>query len=236
VGGRIERGFRWRFRELLALVRPRRLDFGVELLVGRARDRSARQGIPIARAFAELYEFTRARVERRLRVTGECGLVHPTWDRFTTVAPRLLCDLSLAGLARWLRAAGYEAGWSKAAANEFLGDAPTPYRVLLTSDSRVLERRAVHGEERTVLWVPSALTSREQLRMVLRDLGLGPREPRCMACGGALDPVAKQDVAIRIPPRTALWLDEYTLCRACGHLYWRGTHWKRISETLAAIA
>ena len=40
--GRIEEGFRRRFRELLARVRPRRLEFGVELLIGRARERAQR--------------------------------------------------------------------------------------------------------------------------------------------------------------------------------------------------
>jgi uncharacterized protein with PIN domain len=51
-----------------------------------------------------------------------------------------------------------------------------------------------------------------------------------------LEPVAKADVAGRIPPRTALWLDEYTVCRSCQRLYWRGTHWSRIAKTLAASA
>ena len=236
MGGRIEQGFRRRFRDLLFLVRPRRLDFGVDLLVGRARELSRRRGIPIAYALAEVYEFTRVRVERRLRITGSCSVVHPSWDRFTTTVPRFHSDLSLAGLARWLRAAGYEASWSSTAAADFLGSEPSRERVLLTSDGDVLERRVAQDEGRTVLWVPSALTPREQLPMVLRDLGLARREPRCMACGGELDPVAKQDVATRIPPRTALWLDDYTLCRACGHLYWRGTHWNRISKALAAIA
>jgi uncharacterized protein with PIN domain len=236
VVGRIERGFRFRFRELLALVRPRRLDFGVDLLIGRGLELSRRRGIPIAHGLAEVYEFTRVRVERRLRVTGACALVHPTWDRFTRSVPRFLSELSLAGLARWLRAAGYDAAWSITAAADYLDGEPSPDRVLLTSDCRVLERRAAHEEGRTVLWIPSALSPREQLPMVLRDLGLARREPRCMACGGALDPVAKGEVAARIPPRTALWLDDYTVCRACGHLYWRGTHWDRISKTLAAIA
>lgn len=236
VSGRIERGFRWRFRELLALVRPRRLDFGVELLVRRAQARRVDERVPLARAFADVYEFTRVRVERRLRVTGACSVVRPPWERFKDVVPRFLCDSSLGGLARWLRAAGYEAACSKAAAGEFFAGESRPDGVLLTTDGEVLERRAAHDPGRTVLWLPSTLTPRELLPIVVRDLGLQSREPRCMACGGVLDPVSKSDVAARIPPRTARWLDEYTLCRACHQLYWRGTHWDRISKTLAAIA
>jgi uncharacterized protein with PIN domain len=36
----------------------------------------------------------------------------------------------------------------------------------------------------------------------------------------------------RIPPRTALWKDEYFVCAECDRLFWRGTHWERIERTL----
>jgi uncharacterized protein with PIN domain len=72
--------------------------------------------------------------------------------------------------------------------------------------------------------------------MVLRDLGLDLREPRCMACGGALVPTPKDVVAPRIPPRTARWKDEYFVCAGCDRLFWQGTHWERIERTLRAAA
>jgi uncharacterized protein with PIN domain len=53
-----------------------------------------------------------------------------------------------------------------------------------------------------------------------------------MACGGALEAVAKDTVRERIPPRTAAWKDEYFLCAACGRLFWKGTHWERIERRL----
>src|SRR5262245_13601782 len=97
--GRLEQGFRQRFRQLLALVEPRRLEFGVELLMGRARERSRRDGRPLAFALAELYEFTRRRVVRRVEVTGACSLVQPPWRRFTEDRPpRFVGDSSLGGL------------------------------------------------------------------------------------------------------------------------------------------
>ena len=72
--------------------------------------------------------------------------------------------------------------------------------------------------------------------MVMRDLGLERRESRCMACGGALVPKAKEDVFPRIPPRTAKWLDEYFVCAGCDRLFWEGTHWERIVKTLEEVA
>jgi uncharacterized protein len=236
VGGRIEHGFRGRLHDLLALVQPRRLEFGVDLLVGRAKAAASRQGIPLVRAFAELYEFTRVRVERRLRLTGACSTVSPSWDRFRAVPPRFLCDASLGGLARWLRASGYEAETATLAPRALYERARAGARVLLTSDSRLLEGRASVRADLTILWIPVSLPLEEQLRLTLRDLGLALREPRCMECGGELLSVAKDEVAARIPPRTALWRDDFALCAGCDHLYWRGTHWERIARTLAASA
>jgi uncharacterized protein with PIN domain len=169
-------------------------------------------------------------------LTGACSLVSPTWDRFRATAPRFLCDASLGGLARWLHASGYEAEVATLLPRALSERARASGRVLLTSDSQGLDQSAAVHPELTVLWIPVGLDPREQLRMVLRDLGLALREPRCMVCGGALVPVAKDDVAARIPPRTARWLDDYWLCASCDHLYWRGTHWDRIAQALAASA
>jgi uncharacterized protein with PIN domain len=232
---RLEAGFRHRFRDLLALVQPRRLEFGVDLLMGRGRDTAEREDVSLAVGLAHVYEFTRVRVKRRVDLTGACSVVHPPWARFSAAKPpRFLCDASLGGLARWLRAAGYEArdATGPEVAAPAVGD---PGLVRLTTDGALLDHPH-HDTEGLLLWLPSALTMREQLAMVLRDLGLRPREARCMACGGALRPARKEDVQSRIPPRTALWKDEYFLCAACDRLFWQGTHWERIAGAVAAAA
>jgi len=152
-------------------------------------------------------------------------------------APRLLCDGGLGALARWLRAAGYQADWRQGVGGDALvAEAERASAVLLTTDRRVLERRSVREGRPRALLVPSSLRRLEQLAHVLHGLGLGLREPRCMACGGALMRVDKDAVRARIPPRTAVWQDEYYLCRGCGQLFWRGTHWDRIRARLEAAA
>jgi hypothetical protein len=75
----------------------------------------------------------------------------------------------------------------------------------------------------------------DQLAMVLRDLALPLRDPRCMACGGTLAAVTKDSVRERIPPRTARWKDDYFVCDGCGQLFWQGTHWERIAARLRAL-
>lgn len=234
---RLEMGFRRRFRDLLALVRPRRLEFGVELLMGRAAERSAREGVPLAKSLLDLHLFTQRRVARRLEVTGACTLAEAPWARFKEVAPRFLCDHSLGGLARWLRAAGYEATDPGMLAGEpLVGEAAAKGLVLLTSVAPLLDLRLVRDGRVMVLWVPTGLPPTDQLALVRADLGLSLRTPRCMACGGALLSAAKHEVKERIPPRTARWKDEYWVCGTCARLFWQGTHWERIARVLGQAA
>jgi len=231
VADRLEAGYRAKLRWLLAKVRPRRLDFGVDLLVRRARALAEREGVTTAEALARVYEFTRWRVSKRLERTAACRLNGRPLGS-APERPRFLCDPSLGGLARWLRAAGYEADWLRSATADPLAEAHGRGAVLVTTDSRLATRMVSAEGEPEVLWVPSSLRRGRQLGVVLRDLGLEPREARCMACGGELRAVPKQDVAERIPPRTALWKDDYFLCSGCGRLYWQGTHWQRIAARL----
>jgi len=231
VASRLETGYRAKFRWLLAKVRPRRLDFGVDLLLRRARALSEREAVPLSEALARVYEFTRWRVKKRLERTAACRLDgQPLHAELTP--PRFFCDASLGGLARWLRAAGYEAGAARPADGDPAAEARRRGAVLLTTDSAQAARMAATEGPPEVLWIPSSLRRVRQLGVVLRDLDLERRAPRCMACGAELRAVPKGDVEARIPPRTARWKDEYFLCAGCGRLYWQGTHWQRIVESL----
>jgi uncharacterized protein with PIN domain len=147
--------------------------------------------------------------------------------------PSFVADGSLGGLARWLRGAGYAARWQAGArALALVAEARDDGAVLLTTDSRVLDFGSIQSGRLATLWLPSSLSCAEQLRLVLEDLGLTARTPRCMGCGGELAVVSKEVVRERIPPRTALWKDEYYVCGSCDHLYWEGTHWQRIAAVL----
>ena len=151
--------------------------------------------------------------------------------------PRFICDGGLGALARWLRAAGFDASWRQDASGDSLvADVRATGGLLLTTDHRVFLRREVREGRVRALHVPSSLTRFEQLAHVLSSLGLSLREPCCIECGGSFDLVDKETVLDRIPPRTARWLDEYYVCRQCGKLFWRGTHWDRIRTRLGLVA
>lgn len=243
MDGRIEAGFRIQLRRLLAWTRHADVEGEVERLVERSRSLAHAGSLALPRALARVYTGVRTQATA-LRGTGGPGgeetavRWRPSWTRFDGAhPPRFLCDPSLAGLGRWLRAAGYEALVDSSVPGHRLPDeALARGLVLLTTEAEVLERRIVANGSLVVAWVPSALTMREQLALVMGDFALALREPRCMACGGALVPREKDAVRARIPPRTALWKDEYYVCAGCDRLFWQGTHWERIAPALAAAA
>jgi uncharacterized protein with PIN domain len=228
VEGRLEHGYRARFRALARRRGAADPAATAERLIGEARAR-APHGEAHARALQAIFWREAADAPRPGPAAGARAPVEEGGP-----PPRFLCDPSLAGLARWLRAAGFEASvGAGVAAHRLPDEARRLGLVLLTTDAEALDRRIVATGELVAVWVPSSLAMREQLRMVAFDLGLTRREPRCMRCGGALAPAEKEAVRPRIPPRTALWKDDYFLCVACGGLFWQGTHWERIRETLA---
>ncbi len=233
MDGRIEHGFRARFRALAALGGEEPVARAARLL-SEARGRAMREGTSLARALTDAWvvELEAGRRAWAARPSHEGPA--PPWARFDEARPpRFLCDPSLAGLARWLRAAGYEAFPAPDVPGHRLPDeALRRGLALLTTEAETLDRRIVVEGSLVVVWLPSALTMAEQLKMAALDLGLTLRAPRCMACGGALVPTPKEDVRPRIPPRTALWKDEYFVCAECNRLFWRGTHWERIERAL----
>jgi hypothetical protein len=229
VERRIEHGFRARLRALVASSGVLDPAGEADRLVAGAIAAATGTGVPPTRALADAWLRALARAKDLPR-----GSAPFPWSRFDDLhPPRFLCDPSLAGLARWLRAAGYEALVAPDVPGYRLPDEALRCRlVLLTTDAEVLDRRIVADGSLAVVWVPSALTMAEQLHLAAVELGLTRREPRCMACGGALVPRPKEDVRPRIPPRTARWKDEFFVCAGCDRLFWRGTHWERIERTL----
>jgi uncharacterized protein with PIN domain len=73
----------------------------------------------------------------------------------------------------------------------------------------------------------------QQLAYVIRrcDLARAARPfTRCMECNGLVEPVTKSDVAPHLDPLTAHYYDTFWRCAECGHIYWRGSHYRRLRQ------
>jgi uncharacterized protein with PIN domain len=155
----------------------------------------------------------------------------------TEPGPRFACDAMLGGLARWLRAAGYDASWHGGIDDaELVHLARAQGRTVLSSDGDVFAFAVVRDGVVPALFVPRGLTVQAQLAHVLRGLGLPLREPRCMACGGELAELTKEQAAGRVPPRSLAFHEHFWGCAGCGKVFWHGTHWRQITERLRQAA
>jgi len=151
-------------------------------------------------------------------------------------APAFWCDAMLGGLARWLRAAGYDAAWQEGIDDaDLLRRALAETRILLTCDTELARHGAVRSGRVRALLLPHGLDKVEQLRWVFGRLGLQRRPARCMACGGGLERIPKESARPEVPARTFRWCEAYWRCRRCTKVFWRGTHWRKIEACLDSL-
>lgn len=56
---------------------------------------------------------------------------------------------------------------------------------------------------------------------------------RCTMCNGLLAQASAAEVVDRVPPGTLYHQRRFTVCTACGKVYWKGAHHVRISRLIA---
>lgn len=149
---------------------------------------------------------------------------------------RFLVDGMLGGLARWLRILGYEVRYDASANdNDLLTIADDESMVLLTRDQELYQRAIA----RTIL---SALivgeTEEERLAQMASTFGIhletNMAETKCPECGASLTEKSKRDVTDEVPKESLKLYNQFWKCtnQNCGKVYWVGSHWKQIRQTL----
>ena len=142
----------------------------------------------------------------------------------------------LGGLARWLRASGYDAAFRHGIDDGVIvAESLETGRILLSSDGPMFERKAIRDRQLCALFIPRQMSRIDQLIFVVDKLNLKRRPARCMACGGKLNEIPKHTVMDEAPPLAYRSCDTFYRCRRCDKLMWRGTHWRTIDSRLSDI-
>ena len=162
----------------------------------------------------------------------EVGAVPPA---DLTEEPRFVLDGHLGRLASHLRMLGLDCTYDNGFEDEELVRISVgEERILLTRDRMLLMHKVI-----TQGYLIQSLDPTEQLYEVVRRYKLQkwvkPFQ-RCMKCNHPLEPVAKETILEKLEPLTKKYYDEFKLCPACDQVYWKGSHFEKMSRLIDSIS
>jgi uncharacterized protein len=171
--------------------------------------------------------------ERTLDTITEDGdrvEIHPVPNGLSG-EPRFLLDNHLGRLAAYLRMLGFDCLYQNNYDDEELAElAQKEGRILLSRDRRLLMRKVVSSG-----YCLRSLEPIEQLSEVIERYDLAKQIVpfhRCLRCNHPLEPVAKEAILDRLEPLTRLYFDEFQICPACKQIYWKGSHFERMTRLI----
>ena len=147
--------------------------------------------------------------------------------------PRFFADAQLGRLARHLRLLGFDTRYQNSIDDaELVRQAVAERRIILSRDRALLMRRDVSHGLHLRLDDPQ-----EQLIHVIRRCDLARSShpfTRCIECNHRIEAIAIQQVEQRLQPETIASFDEFWQCTGCGRVYWKGSHYERLRQRVAA--
>lgn len=150
-------------------------------------------------------------------------------------ATRIVADVMLAKLARWLRLFGISVENPRYTDDyKLMMYAKRTRSILLTSD-RALHARSVKNGVRSLLVENAPLEA--QLAYVVGSLRLSPRidEKICPVCNSPLRKISAESASRYTTKKIAEEYNAFYYCRKCRKVYWRGSHLKNIEATLKRV-
>lgn len=146
---------------------------------------------------------------------------------------KFLCDEMLAGLGRWLRAAGYDTAITETQTEDskILERAIREKRLLLTRDHHF---QTMISDGKTVIFL-NQNTLEECVHELKRQLNIDwLHDPfsRCLECNAALVKPKPEAVLEQVPESIRSATDRFWYCPHCEKVYWKGSHTERMLEQL----
>jgi len=151
---------------------------------------------------------------------------------------KFIVDINVGKLAKWLRMMGYDTLL-------FDGDddwrmiiiALEEGRVIITKDTQIAKRGVITSGRLKAILITSD-KSEQQIQQVVETLNLDYQYrpfTLCLECNQLLVERSKQEVEDRVPPYVFQTQNEYVECPACHRIFWKGTHWKAMTEKLQRL-
>ena len=148
--------------------------------------------------------------------------------------PKFVADVHLGRLTRYLRMMGFDVYYkNNLSDDEIVKISSIERRAILTRDIGILKRTEVtHG-----YFIRSHKVEKQTEEVVKRfDLQKSIKEfTRCLECNTELIKIAKEKIAVDLPPKVKQSQEEFYKCPGCAKLYWKGTHHQKMLSLVQKI-
>lgn len=147
---------------------------------------------------------------------------------------KFLVTQELGRLCRWLRILGLDTTYIITNnRSEIIFTAIKDSRIIVTRDRRLGEHRGLK-----MIIIKSDFL-KEQLKQLKDELKIEikPEEMfmRCIICNEFLLEIDKEKVKGKVPQYVYDTQEEFVQCPQCKRVYWQGTHWGNVKNTLEEI-
>jgi uncharacterized protein with PIN domain len=153
--------------------------------------------------------------------------------------PKFIVDCNVGKLVRWLRLMGYDSRFFNGGDDSRLvAIAQAEGRVILSRDTQIMKRRVITSGQLKAVLIHDDEPER-QIHQVIDALDLDCQfKPFtiCLECNHPLEERSKGEVKDRVPPYVFQTQSHYMECPVCHRIYWRGTHWQAMTQTLRKFA
>lgn len=148
--------------------------------------------------------------------------------------PKFIADVHLGKLTRYLRMLGLDVYYMNNMADiEIVKISLDENRTILTMDRDLLKRNEVTH----AYWIRNSDPEKQAVEVVKRfQLQKQTGEfSRCLECNTLLKEISKEKIVTRLPPKVKENQNEFYICEACDKIYWRGTHFNRMTSLIERI-
>ncbi len=146
---------------------------------------------------------------------------------------RLVADVMLEKLARWIRLSGNKIESAPFVKDEKLISYVKKKKAILLTQDEALAQRSKKRGFKVVLVKGSSIE--EQLAYVSFVIGMRLRASPsliCPYCNVKLEKASKKEIQGKVPERVAKSHRLFYICPKCKRIYWKGSHWKEIEKRL----
>ncbi len=148
-------------------------------------------------------------------------------EKLSTI--KFILDVHLGKLARKLRLLGLDTFYLNSLGDrEIIEIALRENRIILTRDQGLLKvGKVIHG-----YWVRATCPKAQLKEICRRFKAVGKAFSRCLECNGKLEPAQKKEIIDKLPPKVAIFFDEFYICGGCKRVFWKGSHFQAMSLDL----